>query len=614
MTNAAPSSQLIDYLDNLDRPSTTDLVLGTKVVYYGNQIKFWGQIGKIAQVTGETFGIEWGDNAGLQFHWRFSQINNLRLIKDDVKSNFLDLDTMRYLPQFTKKDIISGTKVVYNGSNDNVRGAVGIITSVSSNDFSIKWSTSAKNFTIGKTWNYLNYHLLLKLANAPDPVKPQSMTDSDIEVGTKVIYDGPLKQAKGVTGIITDCSLTRATINWDKNTWNLLPTMYNGQIRTLLLKAPSIPQETSEMKINSQILADDILLILKDKGYVFGGYLRDQIAGVPFSDIDFFVESSSYHSVIQVLKENGFSMISIGPTKTSYSSDDIEDGFTKKEIIVAKEGISVKIDLVSSNNLSCNTPFQKLDADINGLWFSHEDGAIRAAQGLDLETVKKHIKDKVYVVPGDNVLSMDRKYKLQSKGYSLADAKYTSTSVNPKMKPSVKKETKKVERLSMIEMMKSNARKAFWQSLATQTVEAVQAAFLLSFKEEGFSDEEVSIARKMLASKAGGAGISVLLGIGLCYAPMIGDDPRAQILAEYLQVNGMSTGYNLMFEQAKKYIMPAIMQVFSGLPPVTEEDMKELEQIRSARTRIASPNDAVAQQAEHEAIAEEQDKTIRKSA
>ncbi|HVI40638.1 MAG TPA: hypothetical protein VM577_08260 [Anaerovoracaceae bacterium] len=189
-----------------------------------------------------------------------------------------------------------------------------------------------------------------------------------------------------------------------------------------LVNQPPVVNLTQGAVMNKKEIVSKVLKLLRPEDCIFGGYVRDFIAGEDFKDVDVFLYNKrdgrpdwklKNDFVQQLVAIFGKDNVRIGRNKRTYNG--VDDAIMKQTVYVKQAGeADLQIDLVSNQT---NEPFIALDADVNGL-LMRGDGKIETAKGydLDLTRVKRHIEERVFQPIGDNE---QRIQKLFDKGYTM---------------------------------------------------------------------------------------------------------------------------------------------------------------------------------------------------
>lgn len=255
-------------------------------------------------------------------------------------------------------------------------------------------------------------------------------TNSGTNSGNLTIKDGygETKITIGPTGF---------GINGGALTFNPVPLNMGG-IAFTTTSFPLIAQpKQSETPMNKQDVANKVLGMLRPKDVVFGGFVRDKLAGKEFQDIDILLEvdgvgNGDYHVkndfIDQLKKTFGADAVSYGRNEILYNGSGSERGkgvnaqLRKREVSILDKdkNVIVKLDLITNR---LNNPFTSLDFDINGLWQQgsealKEDGLINAAPGLDVQAVRKHIEERTFTVVGKKESKpLQRITKMKARGF-----------------------------------------------------------------------------------------------------------------------------------------------------------------------------------------------------
>jgi hypothetical protein len=383
--------------------------------------------------------------------------------------------------------------------------------------------------------------------------------------------------------------------------------------------------------MNRSELAQQIVALLSPHAYPFGGYLRDNIAGVEFTDIDFFAPQHDHNYVAigtyalrRVLKMAGFDVELLDHKKIYNKTTGMRLEKDVYSIIDPDSGIQIKIDVVRNKD-GCewqDHPFTSLDADVNSLWFNKMSGTMEVApcvsymDGYTFEEIYANIRNRVFNLPEDFEINTSRITKLLEKGYSPKNARRktweaSDTAINSHIFQEKlgeeKEDTMTTTRPTFAAQFKSDMEKAAYRSCGTQMTNATKQGILTLVKSNGADEGALAFIAKMLDTEGGTAFVSCMLGHGLPHAPVIGADPRVVRLTEEFRVAGYAQGMNLLFSALVQYVMPGVLAALQSLPPVTESDMAELTTIQNAKMRVSGHSDPIPDltfRAEKEAEAE----------
>jgi hypothetical protein len=326
------------------------------------------------------------------------------------------------------------------------------------------------------------------------------------------------------------------------------------------------------------VLAKEVIAELGLDDMVFGGYVRDQIANLPFSDVDLFLHSAAddrkgnraRRDFIWKLRDN-FRVEMLGSVTRTYQG--VSRLYKQRLRVFDKENpqVFVDVDLVTHQK---NDPFLALDADVNSLCM--KDGKIHAAQGLSLEEIKQNISKKVFEpAPGADVASehmQERFNKLLSKGFCFKQKDEDATTMT------LKAATTAPAQEGFIGTLKHDGGEALYRVASTQISKGTRAGIVKMLKARGFKAAQIRAITELMETEIGRAMVSGLLGIALPHVPNIGEDPRAKKLASEFRIDAMATVGNELIEEVKTMLAPVFLEAFMSLPPVTLDDViKETE-------------------------------------
>lgn len=157
---------------------------------------------------------------------------------------------------------------------------------------------------------------------------------------------------------------------------------------------------------------------------------------------------------------------------------------------------------------------------------------------------------------------------------------------------------------SFFEMVKDDGVNAGYRVAATQVTTGIRGAILTVLKNKGMDEGKLKAVSDLLETEIGRAMISVMLGYGLTYMPMIGEDARAQRLAKEFRVEGMATVGNEIVGTLMENFLPVITQALSALPK--EEGQLRVEGKKDTKSLVESLNEE-----EHEEVVVEAPKARR---
>jgi hypothetical protein len=344
-------------------------------------------------------------------------------------------------------------------------------------------------------------------------------------------------------------------------------------------------EQVMAMTDRKKIAMEAVRLLPNANSYAFGGFVRDHLANEEFNDLDLYLYGG-YAKVdyIKNLKSQGFQIAHLRKGG-GYMTEKMEHNVYS----VSKDGITFNIDLVEDPDGYGGTPVKDnvWDADVNQLYM-RKDGSVSTGFGCrsNLEVIKQKIKNKEYTpLPG---LTTARREKLAAKGYYQTGAKRPEA----KTEGSTNMDTKATApiaatKASFMDKLKVNAEDAAYRVAATQMTTGTKAAILAIMEKQGQGSERIAAIAEMLDTEVGSALVAGLLGLGLAYAPMVSEDPRAQRLADEFQVSGMATVGNAVVGIAMEHFVPVVMGALSTLPQPTVKQMRVA--TREEEKKIAAP-------------------------
>lgn len=125
----------------------------------------------------------------------------------------------------------------------------------------------------------------------------------------------------------------------------------------------------------------------------------------------------------------------------------------------------------------------------------------------------------------------------------------------------------KMSKKPLMEMFKEDTVDGAYRSASNQITKGTKAA-ILSQLSKNTSSEGIAAVSNLLDTEMGGAVMSMLIGMGLTYAPVISEDPRAARLAKEFRVSGISVGMDQLVGLAMNTLMPAFQEAMKSLPTV----------------------------------------------
>jgi predicted nucleotidyltransferase len=354
---------------------------------------------------------------------------------------------------------------------------------------------------------------------------------------------------------------------------------------------------------------------LGEKEYVFGGYVRDKLADIIFSDLDLCFENDISFADwrFKTAKSNKIRWDFI-----SYNNSDEYDNI-HFELQTWRgnyeDGSSIDISTYIPRNKSIDlkkySPVDKSNVDLDVNCLKHDKRGVITTMfsDLDLTTVIDNCKNKKYTIINNNKFTALRKRKMELKGFpnTSEQVKKTDNKVISEMKNDTTKDSAVPTTITMFERFKKNAVEGAYLGTAMTITDGTQAAILAFLKDEGVEESAIPAIAKFFGTNIGKALIATAAGTGMQFGmqfiPTIADNAHANKIADKLQENGaalgMTAAQKLMFE----YMAPMIMGALNKIPVV-----------EPVKARIAQPATGVSMDAlkEHQALIEAQAEMVGK--
>ena len=141
-----------------------------------------------------------------------------------------------------------------------------------------------------------------------------------------------------------------------------------------------------------------------------------------------------------------------------------------------------------------------------------------------------------------------------------------------------------MSKVNVLDTVKTDATDAAYRVGSKQMSKAVKTAITNVMKSKKTKKSQINAVGEFLDTELGEALISIAMGMGLTYAPVISDDPRAKRLAKEFRVEGMATAGNLVMDTVMTSLAPAILDTLKALPEDSkEEQSKEEEEVEEEK-------------------------------
>jgi len=312
--------------------------------------------------------------------------------------------------------------------------------------------------------------------------------------------------------------------------------------------------------------------------YIFGGYVRDYVAGKDFEDMDvYFPSVNEFQTFLRNIGAAGYSTPYVRDGKyvkhAMHQVHDVQDRNGKRLF---------KLDcIVNDAYRGNNAPVlsKDWDADINAIAMN-SDGIISSLLGKSPAELKQLIRKiqrhEFTALPG---MSEWRRDKLLKKGFT--EMKDTPIKSNPEE--------------SYWDMFKDDGADAAYRVAGTQMVQGVKQGMALAIAAKGANSEAVKGVSELLNTEVGDIAVAAVLGAICTFTPQLKDVPKVKRLAKEFRVQGMATGGNMLADVVREYFLPSILEAIKKLPEVPEE----------GQMRVASPATRIVEKLEEMEAEEE---------
>jgi len=355
---------------------------------------------------------------------------------------------------------------------------------------------------------------------------------------------------------------------------------------------------TDEMREKRNEIAKTILSCLKENDFVFGGFVRDKIAGKDWGDIDLCITGGARGLGAFKRKLRDLIELSSFLDRSSFSLTRVYGSFYDKQDSANRDkhhkyalsigGVSITFDVIIERSDTCiakaHTCFVNKDVDINGL-YQHPTGKIGHLHLGDpeVESVINNIKKGVYK-KFDTCFDY-RVDKLTAKGYKDILSVPASTSV-PATQP-VNKEEKKMTAAANTSW-KAFAAKAIeegkYAAAAKQTTKGIKGLAKMALSSMNASPEVLASLNTILESEFGDGLAAAIVAVSIKASGST--DARVVKLSEKCAERGVAQGLNQVASLLEAFVMPMILgAVNEHLPSVSLETKAE----EPAKLRVEPP-------------------------
>lgn len=302
------------------------------------------------------------------------------------------------------------------------------------------------------------------------------------------------------------------------------------------------------MNSTKAALIEELVVLLGEGNFVYGGALRSFLKGWKdnVEEVDIFTPTDK-----PTFKADYFRSL----RNSGWVVDKIKSYVGHSLYNATKNGHSVVLDVRYGLDEK-EAPFteEMMHTDISNLKLT-EDLAVKMIHGNKASELKKIIasagKNECKVIS----YNKDIVENLKSEGYTITNEKEVKMSEKPKF----------------VDMIKSDATNAAYRVAGTQITNGMKAAILKLLESRGADGGKLQMISEMLDTEVGSAVVALMVGFGLNYAPVIGEDPRVQKLATEFRTHGMATAGNAVVEVAMGSFLPVIQDALKALPAITEE-------------------------------------------
>ena len=122
---------------------------------------------------------------------------------------------------------------------------------------------------------------------------------------------------------------------------------------------------------------------------------------------------------------------------------------------------------------------------------------------------------------------------------------------------------------SFSDMVKKDFEEAAYRVASTQMVNGVKLALIKVLEQKGHDSAQVKAFKDLMDTDFGSSLVSLALGLGFTYAPVLSEDPRAKKMAEEFRVNGMAVAGNAIVDIVVEHLMPVVNTALNSLPKET---------------------------------------------
>ena len=133
--------------------------------------------------------------------------------------------------------------------------------------------------------------------------------------------------------------------------------------------------------------------------------------------------------------------------------------------------------------------------------------------------------------------------------------------------------------MNIIETLKQDSTQASIRIASSQVMKAVRTGLAAAPRNKG-ADESVVVGMLAFLETDIGMGLmSVLLGHLLPHAPMIGTDPRVEMISKEFRIAGMANTGNAVIGEIIQFILPGVIEAMKNMPDLPKARLDNQEPI-----------------------------------
>jgi hypothetical protein len=122
--------------------------------------------------------------------------------------------------------------------------------------------------------------------------------------------------------------------------------------------------------------------------------------------------------------------------------------------------------------------------------------------------------------------------------------------------------------MDIVNILKQDSEQAAIRIVSTQVLKAVRAGLATSLRNKGADESVITGMLQFLDTDVGTGLISVLLGHLLPHAPVIGTDPRVELISKEFRIAGMANTGNAIIGEVVQHILPGVSEALKQMPQI----------------------------------------------